>query len=149
MQWSIFITTVRRDRLGSSQTRGKVQFKLPETVLKLAKARAGAIKNPARDFVVLLVLGRLARACQVGSIATPPNRTAKAKHFCGDLQPIQLQIPGGIPEFFWQIVSLFSGQGCPTLVANCLADLATCWGSPRWHGLLGFVIKQLRNHKQL
>ena len=49
---------------------------------------------------MLLVLGKLAQACQVGSIATPPNRTAKAKHFCGDLQPIQLQIPGGIPDFF-------------------------------------------------
>ena len=40
----IFITSVRRDRLGSSQTRELVQFKLPFSVLKLATAAAGAIK---------------------------------------------------------------------------------------------------------
>ena len=73
------------------------------SVLNVAKATAGVMKNPARDLVVLLVLARLAQACQVGSIATPPNRTAKSKHFCGDLQPIQLQIPGGIPEFFCRL----------------------------------------------
>ena len=40
----IFITSVRRDRLGSSQTRELVQFKLPFPVLKLATAAAGVIK---------------------------------------------------------------------------------------------------------
>jgi len=30
---------------------------MPETVVELAKAKAGAIQNPARDLVVLLVLG--------------------------------------------------------------------------------------------
>ena len=32
-----------------------------------------------RDLVAFLVLGRLARAYQVGSIATPPNRTCESK----------------------------------------------------------------------
>ena len=36
-------------------------------------------QNPVCNLVAFLVLGRLARAYQVGSIATPPNRTAKSK----------------------------------------------------------------------
>ena len=122
-------------------------IRIAELVLKLAEAGAEAIKNPVCDLVASLVLGRLARAYQVGSIATPPNRTAKAKHFCGDLQPIQLQIPGGIPEFFLQVVILFSGQGCPTLEAIVWRARRVMGGSSRLHGLLGFVIDQLRKHK--
>ena len=120
-------------------------IRIAELVLKLAEARAEAIKNPVRDLVAFLVLGRLARAYQVGSIATPPNRTAKTKHFCGDLQPIQLQIPGGIPEFFLQVVILFSGQGCPTLEAIVWRARRVMGGSSKLHGLLGFVIEQLQN----
>ena len=85
----------------------------------------------------------------MGSIVTPPNRTARAKHFCGNLQPIQLQITWRDTRIFLADQVLLSGQGCPTLDANCLADSAACGGSPRLQGLLGFVIVQSRKHKQL
>ena len=66
-------------------------------VLNVAKATAGVMENPARDLVALLVLGRLAQACQVGSIAKPPNRTAKAKHFCGNFSAVHRNL--GIYRF--------------------------------------------------
>ena len=107
---------------------GTSTIRISVLVLNVAKATAGVMENPARDLVALLVLDRLAQACQVGSIAKPPNRTAKAKHFCGNLQPIQLQIPGGIPEFFLADCDFVFGARMSHFGSNCLANSASYGG---------------------
>ena len=86
------------------------------------------MENPARDLVVLLVLDRFARDCQVGSITTPPNRTAKTKHFCGDLQSIQIQISGGIQEIFFTDCDFVFGTRMSHFGSKLFGELGEVWG---------------------
>ena len=74
---------------------------MPETVVKLAEAKAGAIQNPARDLVVLLVLGSsrgLAKWVRQPPLANPESRL----HFYRKLQPNQLQSLDDSQGIFFQ-----------------------------------------------
>ena len=73
---------------------------MPETVVELAKAKAGAIQNPARDLVVLLVLGSsrgLAKWVRQPPLANPESRL----HLYRKLQPNQLQSLDDSQEIFF------------------------------------------------
>ena len=74
---------------------------MPETVVELAKAKAGAIQNPARDLVVLLVLGSsrgLAKWVRQPPLANPESRL----HLYRKLQPNQLQSLDDSQEIFFK-----------------------------------------------
>ena len=143
----IFITSVRRGRLGSSQTRDKVQFKLPFPVLKLATAAAGAVKIQCAIWSRFWCLGGsrgLTKWVRLPHLQIGLRKQNTSVEICSPFSCRYLE------EYqnFLQVVILFSGQGCPTLEAIVWRARRVMGGSSRLHGLLGFVIEQLRKHRQ-
>ena len=58
-------------------------------------------KNPARDFVVLLVLGSSRGRAKWVRLLIPPNRTSRAERFCWNCSPTSCRASGWFPGFFF------------------------------------------------
>ena len=130
MQWSIFIPQSDVIDTGSLGPCARFHFEMPGMVLKTAKAKACATKTSARFCRVLVLASSRELGKWVRSPPTP-NRTQRSSQLWGKAAAKCLDFQG---IFFYHKRSLLSGQLCPTLSVNCLADARNLGVVQSWMG---------------
>ena len=132
MQWSIFIPQSDVIDTGSLGPCARLHFEMPKMVLKTAKAKACATRTQC---AILSRSGacQLARARQVGSISPNSESNSESQQALRERSSmINCKMPGFSRHFFYHKRSLLSGQLCPTLSVNCLADARYLGGVRSW-----------------
>ena len=104
-------------------------IRIAELVLKTANGESLRQQNPVRDFVAFWCLS--ARESLASGFDVPQLRIELRGPANSEVK-VATKMTGFSRHFFYHKRSLLSGQLCPTLSVNCLADARCLGGVQSW-----------------